>query len=285
MERTRLTRAAGISLAVVAVAALSPGPSSSATSPPPSRTDVLELPRVLPRRTLHVPILMYHRIARHRPGMPAITRRLTVDPRVFAAQMAWLNRNGFRTITQRELFDALLHGRRLGPRPVLVTFDDGYQNVLLNASGVIERYGMRATAYVITSRISHDDSVFLRWGQLRVLEQRGIEIGSHSVTHRDLSTLPDAALRAELARSRKTLERALGHPIQSLAYPFGSFDARVLRVARQAGYVLAVTTRGGFEQSAGAPLELRRLSVVDTTGVGGLASMLGSRLFTTPRKP
>ena len=135
---------------------------------------------------------------------------------------------------------------------------------------------MQATAYVITDRIVNGDRTFLSWGLLRRLERRGIEIGSHSVSHADLTQLGDREALRELVRSRRVLEGRLHHPVQWFAYPFGAYDERVERLARRAGYVLAVTTEQGTLQSARQPLALRRLRILDTTGVRGLASMLES---------
>lgn len=212
-----------------------------------------------------VPILMYHRIDVHNPGLPEITQRLTVLPDTFARQMTWLHDHGYHTITQRELFDAVTHHEPLGAKPVLVTFDDGYRDVFGQASEVILRLGLHATAYVITGRISGRDESFLTWPLLRSLERRGIEIGSHTVTHADLTHLTDAALSDELRTSREALERGLGHPVQWLAYPYGRVDGRVVTAAREAGYVLAVTTAGGHAQLAECALQLRRLRILDTT--------------------
>jgi peptidoglycan/xylan/chitin deacetylase (PgdA/CDA1 family) len=227
-------------------------------------------------RTIHVPILMYHRINVVTAGTPAISRRLTVSPAVFARQLAWLGHHGYHTITQRQLLEALGCRGTLPPRPVMLTFDDGYADVFFRASTVIARLGMHATAYVITGRISAGDPSFLRWSLLKALEQRGIEIGSHSVSHRDLTTLSDRDLRAELLASRRVLERRLGHPVPWLAYPFGAYDARVVAFAREAGYRIAVTTEPGVAQSGEHPLELPRLRVLDSTGVDGLAAMLAA---------
>ncbi|HZM19210.1 MAG TPA: polysaccharide deacetylase family protein [Gaiellaceae bacterium] len=235
----------------------------------------LRLPRPLPRRRVAVPILMYHRINVASPGAPAITRRLTVHPADFARQMRWLRRHGYQTVTQRELFDALMHGRPLGRRPIMITFDDGYRDVFYKATPVLTKLGMQGTAYVISNRVVNGDRTFLSPGLLRALEHRGVEIGSHSVSHSDLTQLSDRELLAELMGSRRSLERWLRHPVQWLAYPFGAYDGRVERLARRAGYVLAVTTEEGTLQSAGRPLALQRLRVLDSTGVRGLAALLG----------
>jgi peptidoglycan/xylan/chitin deacetylase (PgdA/CDA1 family) len=225
-------------------------------------------------RTIVVPILMYHRIDYLRPSLPAITRRLTVDPGDFAQQMRWLRDNGFHTLTQRELLAALRNQQALPARPVLVTFDDGYRDVLGKASPVIERLGLHATAYVISGRLRGTDTSFLTVPELRVLEQRGIEIGSHTVDHANLPSLDDTQALAELTTSRETLERAVGHAVPWFAYPYGAYDARVAALVAQAGYLTAVTTDSGSCQPTQRPLELERLEVLDTTGVAGLAAML-----------
>jgi peptidoglycan/xylan/chitin deacetylase (PgdA/CDA1 family) len=124
-----------------------------------------------------------------------------------------------------------------------------------NASPILGSLGLRATAYVITDRISNGDPSFLTWGRLRALEARGVEIGSHTATHADLTTLTDERALDELVRSRRALEAKLGHPIPWLAYPFGAHDARVVQLARRAGYAVAVTTVHGVRHDASRPLE------------------------------
>lgn len=223
-----------------------------------------------------MPILMYHRVDALSPSLPSLTRALTVDPRDFSAQMRWLVTHGFHTITQRQLYGALVEGRRLPAKPVMITFDDGYRDVFGKASTTLKRLGLHATAYVITHRISGPDASFLTWGLLTGLERRGVEIGSHTVHHVELPRLPSAQALRELTGSRRLLERKLGHPVQWLAYPAGKVDARIVGLVRRAGYVLAVTTRPGATQSASRPLLLHRYAIVDTTGVRGVAAILSN---------
>jgi peptidoglycan/xylan/chitin deacetylase (PgdA/CDA1 family) len=264
MRRIHLGVIVGSALAAATIVG-----ATAAGRPPP-----LRLPASLPSRVLRVPILMYHRIDYPNRSLPSLTQRLTVDPRDFAAQMRWLKRHGFHTLTQRQLFAALEYGARLPRRPVMITFDDGYRDVFGKASATVKRFGIKATAYVITSRISGSDPSFLTWPQLKALERRGIEIGSHTVHHYSLTGLSTAAARQELTASRRVLERRLGHPVQWFAYPSGAVDARIVALVRRAGYVLAVTTHAGSLQDARAPLELRRYEILDSTGVSGVAALL-----------
>jgi peptidoglycan/xylan/chitin deacetylase (PgdA/CDA1 family) len=275
-SRSRALALAALAVACVAAALCVSWPAAGASphaEPPPSNRR-LSLPDPLPQREIKVPILMYHLINVSPPGTPSSERRLTVHPADFARQMRWLKQHGYRTVTQRELFEALFQGRRLGPKPILITFDDGYRDLYVNATPVLARLGMRATAYVITSRLKNGYPLFLTWRLLRQLPSRGIEIGSHTATHVDLTSLSDRDAARELVQSRRAIERRLRRPVRWLAYPFGDYDARIERLVRRAGYVLAVTTDPGSVQSARRPLALRRLQVLDSTGVAGLAAML-----------
>ena len=235
----------------------------------------LRLPSQLPARTVDVPILMYHRIDRADPTLPEITQSLTVDPQTFKLQMLWLPRHGRHTITQRRLFDALMHGARLPAHPVMVTFDDGYADVYQKAMPTLYRLRMHATSYVITDRISGGDPAFVTWRMLRGFERHGVEIGSHTVSHLDLPSLSEFQAMSQLGVSRRTLEERLGHPVQWLSYPGGATDDRIVGFARKVGYVLAVTTEPGDQQHASDPLRLKRYRILNTTGVSGLASLLG----------
>jgi len=245
--------------------------------PKPARTEPrLSLPARLPARRVTLPIVMYHRIDAIKPTLPSLTQRLTVDPQDFAAQMRWIAAHGFHAVTQEQLYDALIDGKTLPPKPVMVTCDDGYRDVFGKASTTIKRLGLHATAYVITDRISGPDASFLTWSLLKGLERRGIEIGSHTLHHVELPRLSKAEAMHELLASRRLLERRLGHPVQWFACPAGKAGARAAELVRRAGYVLAVTTQPGATQSASQPLLLHRYEILDTTGVRGLAGILSS---------
>lgn len=237
----------------------------------------LRLPDRLPARTLWVPILMYHRVG----GVPAhaagpFIRGLTVAPRVFAVEMEWLARNGFHVISQVQLLEALEWGAKLPPKPVMITFDDGYRDVLYNAAPILRRLHMPATAYVITARVGGPDPSFLDWGELRTLERDGFTIGSHTEHHLDLTALAPAQAWRELAGSRAILERRLGRPVLWLAYPGGREDAQVVALTRRAGYLLAVTTQPGDVQSARQPLLLHRDEILGNLRVASFAALLHS---------
>ena len=240
-----------------------------------ARRSVLRLPRVLARATIDLPILMYHRIGPLSPSLPVITRALTVPPAAFAQQMDWLVRHGYHAISQRQAFAALEQGAPLPPKPIMITFDDGYRDVLWNAAPVLYRLRLPATAYVITGRISGSDISFLTWDELRMLEARGVAIGSHTVDHTELPFVTARRALWELRRSRRQLEQRLHHPVQWFAYPAGAETTRTAQLVRQAGYVLAMTTQPGDAQPASAPLALHRLEVLSSTSLPAFARLVG----------
>jgi hypothetical protein len=197
------------------------------------RGTLLRLPAHLPTRSVHLAILMYHRIDQITPDLPSITRALTVSPVDFARQMGWIESHGYDTITQLQLWDALMHGRALPAHPVLVTFDDAYRDVVTYAAPVLARDHERATAYVITDRLSHGRrSPWMLWTQLRLLERDGFEIGSHTVSHADLVAVGPAEARLQLRASRSSTSSATpssGSPIPTAASTQRSNGSRAPR--------------------------------------------------------
>ncbi len=237
----------------------------------------LVLPEPLPVRSVEVPILMYHRVAILHGDETGDELELTVDPQEFGLQMAWLKDNGFQTITQLQLFNALMQGAPLPERPVMITFDDGYRGVATFAGPIMARYGFVGTAYVISDRIARRPKAapsWMTWGHLRGLEALGWDIGSHTATHRALSELSSTEAVEELEASQAKLERILGHPVQWFSYPDGDVTPTAAEPVGAAGFVLAVTSASGTSLSAQQPLELPRILVTNDTGVRGLAAAI-----------
>src|SRR5689334_13391324 len=150
--------------------------------------------------SLRVPILVYHSVMPHHPGQTAEQRALDVDDSVFVAQMRYLVDGGYHVVSFAALVDALEGRDTLPSRAVVITFDDGWENQYLHAFPILRRFGLRATFFVFTTPTGKDTKV-MTWDQLRVLQDSGMTIGSHTRTH---PVLPDyhAALHNEVVMSR-----------------------------------------------------------------------------------
>ena len=232
------------------------------------------------RRTVdwrHPRILMYHMVREHIPGTKF--NKLRVTPRAFEQQVRWLSGQGFRFFTLSELRRHWQAGT-LPPRAVALTFDDGYADNLLNALPILQKYQACATIYVVVERHDNDWATYkkahhntgelvrepkLSDAQVQALVASGcIEIGSHTLTHVNLGTLQDEAVRAhELQASRHQLQALTGQPVESFAYPFGIYTDKDVLAARQAGYADAVTVAEGIDPVSPLPdfWQLKRIKV------------------------
>lgn len=142
---------------------------------------------------------------------------------------------------------------------VVLTYDDGFEDFYDNAFPALQARGMKATIFPIAAYVGKDSSwdVFgrrphLSKDQLRAIAEAGHEIGSHTLTHPDLTLLSDDDLTRELADSRALLEDTTGMPVTSLSFPLGSWNQRVWRAAVRCGYTTATAYR--FHHRARPPI-------------------------------
>ena len=192
------------------------------------------------RATLELPILMYHYI-RVPPSMRSdlIGYNLSVAPEVFAAQMDWLASHGYHTIT---FDDVRLYWEREAPlpsRPVIITLDDGYQDLYSTAFPILLAHDFTAVAYIVTAFVGRPG--YVTADEIVRMDRYGLEVGAHTVNHADLARASQPWLTYQLVESKRWLERLVGHPVLDMAYPSGKFNAQTVAAVERAGYYSAVT--------------------------------------------
>jgi peptidoglycan/xylan/chitin deacetylase (PgdA/CDA1 family) len=214
----------------------------STVSPPPD---------VLPpgRPAVNVPILMYHYIRVNPDSRDRMGFNLSVTPADFAAQMDWLARSGYHTITTEDLHSYLSGTRGLPSKPLILTFDDGYADFYTTALPVLRSHGFNADSYVVSGFVGRPG--YMTSAQIREADRSGIEIGAHTVNHADLVRTSINGVRSEVGDSKRFLEALLGHPVVSFCYPSGKFNAAVASEVAAAGFHSATTTRFGYAHSLG----------------------------------
>jgi peptidoglycan/xylan/chitin deacetylase (PgdA/CDA1 family) len=222
-------------------------------------------------------ILNYHNIAPVPVGMRM--PQLYVAPEQFAQQLWWLRRLGLVGVTLSDGVRRLSEGD--SARCVALTFDDGYADNLLNAAPILQEYGFSATCFVVSGQIGSYNAwdaeqlggrkPLMTADQLKTWIEAGFEVGSHTCTHPDLTTLSPDAIMNELANSRTALLRITGAPISTFCYPFGRHNPDLAWCVGRAGYQFAVTTRRGRAHRDDDPLRLPRVSI---NGSKGLAKFL-----------
>ncbi|MGY4980137.1 polysaccharide deacetylase family protein [Streptomyces sp. 900105755] len=227
-----------------------------------------------------VPILMYHSVA---TAPNDATRALSVAPEAFAEQMALVGDLGLTPIDTADLAAGWRDGGPLPDRPVLITFDDGYEGVHRHALPVLAKHGFVSTLFVSTGWIrgAYDTGggldAMLDWDQVRELAGAGCEIGGHSHTHPQLDQLDDDRLRTELVRSREIVTDELGTPPVSFAYPYGYSSRRVRQAVRAAGYTQALAVGNGLARRRQGPFALQRVTVRRSTDAAEFIRLLEGR--------
>jgi peptidoglycan/xylan/chitin deacetylase (PgdA/CDA1 family) len=180
-----------------------------------------------------VPILLYHHIGYSLRGDDVYY----VSPDTFDQQLNLLYQWGYKTISVELLVKAIKEGAALPPKPILLTFDDGSETIYENALPKMQRYHFSGVSYIVYHYVGIKN--YMNTDQIRALYAAGWEIGSHSLSHQDLTTRPER-LMDEIVESRRRLDSLLGIPVLSFAYPFGAYDSDSLHYVHQAGYIAAM---------------------------------------------
>lgn len=201
-----------------------------------------------------VPVLLYHRVVPVPPRHDPFGNFVSVKD--FEGHLLWLRRAGFHSVPLSVL-EMLFTERQqspMPPRPVAITFDDGYQDNYQHAWPALKRHGFAATIFVVTDAIgkanTFDAGVYpadrmLSPDQMLEMSQDGIMFGSHTCSHPEsLTDLSEPELERELAGSRSALEKVLKAPVTQFSYPHSRHDPRVEGAAARAGYQLACAGTG-----------------------------------------
>lgn len=196
---------------------------------------------------MDIPILMYHDLEPGATGSYAFGLPL----RRFRGQLDDLQRQGFETITFKELFEALDGSGNLPRKPVILTFDDAYVSVADYAVPLLLEHGMKGTIFVVADALGGCNHWDMAQGaeRMELMDQRmletalaaGMEIGAHGCRHLNLEELDEAGRLDEIVRSRRKLEEVFGIKVNVFAYPYGAHNSCVADMVREAGYQGAVS--------------------------------------------
>ncbi len=210
-------------------------------------------------RVKGIPILTYHSIDRE--GGPT-----SVAPEIFERQMARLKSAGYESIPLRQLSD-------LGEvrRKVVLTFDDGYENLRTEAFPVLKRYGLTGTVFVASDYVGGKNKwetepgvprlKHLSWEQIGELNAYGIEIGAHTCSHPDLTKLGHKEAQAEIEDNKRRIEEFVGREVESFCYPYGAVNDSVRNLVDAAGFSFACTLDFGVGRPELDPLKLGRFGM------------------------
>ena len=201
-----------------------------------------------------LPILLYHKMGK----ATLLDRRkgLFVSRHLFASQLSELAQAGFG-------FGKL--GEAYSGRKIAISFDDGYASCFEQGIDILETFGCKAIQFLVSGRIGKANDwdgtgeAIMDKSQVREWLAAGHQIGSHTISHPDLTRIRVMNAREEIQASRKWLEDTFGVSVSHFSYPQGAFDDRILEMVREAGYNAAVTTQFGVNDVGTDAYRLRRI--------------------------
>lgn len=224
-------------------------------------------------KSVRVPILLYHYIGGNPDENDKARDALSVPPDKFDEQLGYLAKNGYNLITLDTMIAGLNGVVTLPSKPVIITFDDGYIDLYINAFNILRKYGFHAIAFIPTDLIG--TKYYANWDQLSEMQTSGLlSFQSHSVSHANLPSLSKEQLIQELIESKKTLESKFGIPVNFIAYPYGTSNTSVWAAAQKAGYVGALGTWFSTTQNQGTIYNMPRIKVSGSWDINQFASKL-----------
>lgn len=249
-------------VSVIITALLAPGCGCRKHAP---QSTAPQAPPALPNRTVHV--LCYHNL------VAADAKSYDTTIADFVEQLQALRAAGYQSISCAQLADYLANVKDIPDKSVIISFDDGRLSVLKAAAPTLDKYGFKATIFLITGAVGGSGS--LSWADVKQLAGMGYEIGSHTVSHQNLTKVPPGLsvaehqrkVRQELDASALAIERYTGQAPVALAYPYGNYDNFTMRAARDAGYRVAFSIDPGAIDNQSDAWTLPRKMVVHGTAL------------------
>lgn len=214
-----------------------------------------------------VPILMYHVIGEPAGDVPYPDLYLSVVD--FREQVDWLQGNSYTPVTLIQVQDSWFGDGTLPPKPIVLSFDDGYLGQYLYAMPILREKGW---AGLLNLKAEGSD---LSSKQASKMVDAGWEIASHTITHPDLTVISPDQMKEELVQSKRILERDLQIEIVNFCYPAGQYDQQAADAVKAAGYRGATTVDSGLAKRS-EPFELKRLRILQGDGAAELATLLGA---------
>jgi peptidoglycan/xylan/chitin deacetylase (PgdA/CDA1 family) len=216
---------------------------------------------------------MYHVI--NPPPATAKYPGLYVPVAEFAAQMQALKAAGWHAVTLDQLQAYWTRGVPLGPgKPIVLTFDNGYQSQYTNAMPVLKRLGWVGDEMIQLDFINLTSQGGLSDGQVRGMLAAGWELDTQGLTHYDLITASPTKLHDEVANARQQLRQRYGVPVDWFAYPSGHYNDTVITALKDAGFRGSMTVLPGWASRSDDPYRLPRLRVLGGTSPSSLLQQI-----------
>lgn len=187
-----------------------------------------------------VPVLMYHGIG---PATAKEWGNLLIAPELFEEHLKYMKDTGYRVVSVEELAERFSTNRDI-KKYVALTFDDGYENNYRYAYPLLKKYGFTATFYIIRNALGGEE--YMNDGQIRAMLKDGMRVGSHTMSHSNLTIIGRDQYIREIQGSKMLLEQRFNIDVESISYPYGAYNGDVLREVAGARYKVGVAGKYGI---------------------------------------
>jgi peptidoglycan/xylan/chitin deacetylase (PgdA/CDA1 family) len=258
-------------------------PTPTATSVPPTLIPpplALSNPALLPTPaggltdTVKVPILMYHYISDPPEDADIYREDLSVAPAAFREQLQYLADNGYTSIDLYDLALAVTRRQALPPKPVILSFDDGYVDNYTNAFPLLQEFGFTGTFFIITAFVDNQNPAYMSWPMISEMAAAGMRIESHSKSHPDLSEANRDELIWQILGSQETIAAHIGYTPRFFCYPGGRYSKETVAMLQELDFWGAVTTAGGNLHTYEDRYEWSRVRMRNSTTLPVFAALL-----------
>jgi len=220
-----------------------------------------------------IKVLMYHRVVNDNTNLTAYSWNVTVSQ--FRRHLELLNKWGYTCINFED-YSLYQQGKlSLPKKPIIITFDDGYEGVYENAFPIMKEFGARSIAFVLGNRSiktnfwdepsGFEGAPLMNDDKILRLKESGFEIGSHSMAHPYLTRLSKRNAWIEIKESKDVLEELINYPVTSFAYPFGASDPQIENMVREAGYQYGCGVYSGPPKFGQNRYDIRRIPILRKT--------------------
>ncbi len=214
-------------------------------------------------------ILAYHGVTEKTPGKSSWIEygekkyeleKLCVSPVLFEKQLDYLHKQGYYSVSLKELVEHQQKGLKVPGKSIIITFDDGFRNFFEIARPLLKKYGFSATIFLVTDKISANDRNFLSWEEILQMKKEGFDFGAHTCSHCVLTEVSLEKAKWEIEQSKKIIEEKLGQKVEFFSYPYGEFNGAIEDLVQEIGFLGAVVTPHGpgIEER---PYALKRIGV------------------------
>lgn len=213
---------------------------------------------------MDIPILLYHHIL---DNFPENEKSFCVTASQFERQMQYMHKKGYKSVS----FDEI---DKKNKNSFIITFDDGYENIYLNALPILKKYNFTATIFLVSECLGKTNTwdkenkinihKILTKDQINEMLKAGFSIGSHSKTHSHMLSIKYPDVISEMKESKAQLEKVFNTLIQVFSYPFNEFNKQIKLAAKEAGYKYACAISSTGKSVTEDSYELRRIYIKGT---------------------